>query len=84
MKVIFSLLLLPIVILACPSPPLPLGATFDQAGPNITYHCQGGLRGVGHPFNTCHNQQWEEVRFSMGKIQFIHLDNILASIFLHQ
>jgi hypothetical protein len=52
----------PLLIFTCPSPPVPLGATCAAiSGQNVTYQCEGGLRGLGDMENFCEKGQWQEV-----------------------
>jgi hypothetical protein len=62
MIIAFIFLSSPLLIFTCPTPPVPLGATFEQiSGQNVTYQCEGGLRGLGDRENFCENGQWQEV-----------------------
>ena len=62
MFIAFIFLSSPLLIFTCPSPPVPLGSTFTQiSGQNVTYQCEGGLRGVGDRENFCEKGQWQEV-----------------------
>ena len=72
MRVLVLLLSLLIDVLAgqeCPSPPVPLGSSFNPLAEDargkvtsVEYQCRGDLRGVGTSESMCKDGMWEEVR----------------------